>query len=241
MSRPRLWFVRNPAVAEAQADTEYPQWRERLEKAAKDHDAAEELSAVTTIGHRWNWAISTLPTRLIGQVLRETEEARLGDARIEFLRMLYDVRWRYGDASEPSRAWLQLALSLVEHNRDEEAIAVAAHITGLYSLIALQADNRFKRIARSEFIEANVARVAKKNLEWWQLAATNHPRSLYYLVEVANSLQRLQRNADIPPLTEPVLSRNVNDKASLPDDDVDAELTWVFVARARALIALGAI
>jgi tetratricopeptide (TPR) repeat protein len=31
----------------------------------------------------------------------------------------------------------------------------------------------------------------------------------------------------------------MNEKASLPYDDTDAELTWVFVARGRALIALG--
>ena len=64
----------SPAAAEEQGGAEYQQWRERLDKAAKDHDAREELLAITTIGHRWNWAISTLPTRLIGQVLQDTEE-----------------------------------------------------------------------------------------------------------------------------------------------------------------------
>lgn len=227
------------ASASEQGGPEYQQWRERLAAAAKRHDAAEEVLCVTTIGRRWNWALSTLPHSLVEQTVRESELARLGHSRIELLQMLYDIRWLDSDGSEPSRSWRELSLDLLERNRPEEAFAVAAHITDPYALIALQADKRYARIAKSEFVERDILKAAKKELERLQVLAAQQPRDLRRVVGVASGLMRLHRYEDVLQLTDGVLERTAAATQPSPYDDMPREFPWILDMRARALKALG--
>jgi tetratricopeptide (TPR) repeat protein len=235
-----LLSCHSPVIsASEEGGAEYQQWRERLAAAAKRHDAAEEVLCVTTIGRRWNWALSTLPHRLVEQTVRESELARLGESRIELLQMLYDIRWLDSDGSEPSRSWRELSLDLLERNRPEEAFAVAAHITDPYSLIALQADKRYARIAKSEFVERDILKATKKELERRQALAAQQPRGLRRVVGVASGLMRLHRYEDVLQLTSTVLERTAAATQPSPYDDMPREFPWILDVRARALKALG--
>jgi tetratricopeptide (TPR) repeat protein len=227
------------AGASEEGGVEYQQWRERFAAAVKRHDATEEALCLTTIGRRWNWALSTLPHSLVEQTVRESESARLGDSRTELLQMLYEVRWRYSDGSEPSHWWLELSLDLLERNRPEEALAVAAHITDPYSLIALQADSRYTRIARSEFVERDILKATKKELERRQTLAAQQPRDLSRVVEVALGFMRLHRYEDVLQLTDTVLQRKAAATQLSPYEDMPGEFPWILDARARALKTLG--
>ncbi len=221
-------------------DPEYKQWSERLTAAAARHDAAEEVLCATTIGRRWNWALITLPHALIEQAARESELARLGESRIELLQMLYEIRWRHKDGSEPSRWWGQLSLSYLEHNRRQEAFAVAAHITDPYALIALQADNRYRAIARSAFVERDILKATEKDLERAQSAADLQPRDLGRVVAVARALMRLHRYQEVLQLTGAVLEREAAAAPGSPRyGDLARELPWVYSARGYAFGALG--
>jgi tetratricopeptide (TPR) repeat protein len=228
------------AIAHSDAGAEYRQWRERLTAAAKAHDAAEEILCATTIGHRWNWALGTLPSELIEQIVGESELARIGEPRIDLLQMLYDRRWLRSDGGEPSRWWRELSLALVDRNRPEEAISVAAHITGPYELIALQADNRYRQIAKSEFVERDILKAARKDLERRQAAATQQPRALSRIVQVARGFMRLRRFDDVIRLTDSVLLRvDAARPESMPYDDMQRQFAWLLLRRSQALAALG--
>ena len=219
--------------------TEYRQWRERLDGAAKRHDAAEEILCLTTIGRRWKWALGTLPNRLVDQVARDSELARVGELRIELLQMLYDIRWLDSDGGEPSRWWQQLSLDLLDRNRQEEAVAVAAHITDPYSLIALQADNRYKRIAGSEFVERDILKATERELDRRQALAAQQPRDLRRVLQVTSGFMWLHRYEDVLQLTGTVLQRRATALQATPYDDMPREFPWILDMRARALKALG--
>src|SRR6266480_903605 len=228
------------ACASEEGTAEYQQWSDRLAAAAKHHDAADELLCVTTIGRRWTWALNTLPHRLIEQAVSESEPARLGRSRIELLQMLYELRWLHSDGSEPSRWWLQLSLDLLEHNRQQEAFAVAAHITDPYALVGLQADNRYKRIAKSEFVERDILKATRKELEQRQAAARQRPRDLSRVVQVARGFMLLHRYDEVLKLTDPVLQgKQAATPESSPYEDLQREFPWILNVRARALSALG--
>ena len=208
------------ACASEEATAEYKQWSDRLAAAAKHHDAADELLCVTTIGRRWTWALNTLPHPLIEQAASESERARI-------------VIVRAGVVGE-------LSLDLLEHNRQQEAFAVAAHITDPYALVGLQADNRYKRIAKSEFVERDILKATRKELEQRQAAARQRPRDLSRVVQVARGFMLLHRYDEVLKLTDPVLQgKQAATPESSPYEDLQREFPWILNVRARALSALG--
>lgn len=214
---------------------EYEEWSKRLAAAVKSHDVIQEVLCVTTIGRRWTWALPTLPHSMIERAANDSEHARLGEPRIEMLQMLYEQRWKHRDGSEPSSWWLQLSLSLLERNKPDEAFEVAAHITDPYTLIAMQADNRYRPIARSQFVERDVMKAARNELEWRRTASDRAPLSLSGVVGVARALMHLHRYDDAVRLTDGV----VQHKESVPYDDLPQQFPWILYYRARALSALG--
>ena len=228
----------NTRAAE-EGGAEYEQWSKRLAAAARSPDAAEEVLCVTTIARRWSWALSSLPRRMIEQAVSDSEHARLGDPRSEMLQLLYDQRWKDRNGQEPSRWWRQLSLSLLEHGKPNQAFEVAAHITDPLTLVALQADNRYQRIARSEFVERNVQKAAEKELTWWQAASQLAPRSLARVVGMARALIELHRYDEVLSLTNLAMQRKeAAGPGTVPYDDWQQEFPWLLNVRARALRAL---
>ncbi len=218
----------------------YKEWSERLTDAARHHDVAEELLSLNTIGRRWSWALTTLPPQLIEQAGADSERMRPGASRIELLQMLYDVRWRRRDGSEPSRWWRQLSQELLERGQLQEAVAVAAHITDPYELIALQVDNRYARIVRSNLVESDILKAAEKELERRRMVAANMPRSLSPLLQVGRQSLLLHHYDETLRLTDAVIERSrAATPESSPYDDMTQQLPWILNLRSRALRALG--
>lgn len=219
---------------------DYGAWRDRLAAAVRRHDAAEELLCITTLGRRWSWSLNTLPRQSVEVVARDSELARLGQPRMQMLQMFYEVRWRHSDGSEPSRWWQQLSLDLLERGQREESFAVAAHITDPYALIALQADERYRRIARSEFVERDILKATRNELQRRQAAAADNPRDLSRIVQVARALMLLHRHADVLRLTDPLLELpQAAGPRDSPFEDLSRQLPWIFNVRAHALSAMG--
>lgn len=232
-----LLLLGHPRIAGASTDggPEYQEWRTRLNVAAEHRDAAEELLCVTTIGRRWNWALNTLPHWLIERAASDARRARLGE-RIALYQMLYDARWKSSDGAEPSGYWRELSLSLYEHGREPEAFAVAAHITDPYELVGLQADNRYRRIAKADYVERDIVKAANKELERRRARAANSPRDLARLVDMTESLSELGRYTEVVQITNPVLQyASAAPGTAVPYEDFATQLPWVLDARADAL------
>jgi len=69
------------------------------------------------------------------------------------LQALYDAQWKLPGDVEPSAAWRDLMLRLLEKGRVSEAGEVVSRVTDVYVLIAMRSDRRFDQI-----VEANAAR-----------------------------------------------------------------------------------
>lgn len=192
---------------------------------------------MTTIGQRWNWALRSLPRNLVATTLRDSQVTPLSEPRIQLLQMLFDVRWLDGDGGEPSRWWQDLSLGLLERGRAEEAFAVAAHITDPHALIALQADNRYKRIAASRFVERDILKAAEKELARREACAAQQPRELRHVEQAGEGFLQLHRYKDVLQLTDRVLQRKAAESG--PYDDLPQQFPWILDVRAKALKALG--
>jgi tetratricopeptide (TPR) repeat protein len=176
---------------------------------------------------------------MIEQAVSDSEHARLGDSRSEMLQLLYDQRWKDRNGQEPGRWWRQLSLSLLEHGKPDQAFEVAAHITDPMTLVALQADKRYQRIAKSEFVERNVQKAAEKELTWWQAASQQAPRSLARVVGVARALIELHRYDEVLSLTNLAMQqKEAAGPGTVPYDDWQQEFPWLLNVRARGLRAL---
>jgi tetratricopeptide (TPR) repeat protein len=213
---------------------------DRLTAAARRHDGVQEVLNLNAIGHACRWALSTSPRRLIEGAIADSDGAPLEPARLDMLQMLFDVRWRRPDGSEPSRAWRQLSLGLLDRKEPQEAFAVAAHINDPYELIALQVDKRYAPIAKSRFVESDILRASRKELEWRRAVAAANPRRLSQVDEVGRYLLLLHNYEEVLRLTDPVIA-GFNSEPPGPSryDDFETELPWILDLRSRALRALG--
>ena len=217
---------------------EFQQWSQRLAIAAKQHDAAEELLCVMTIAHRWPWALKPL-SRWVEQALSDSEHAQPVEPRLELLQVLYARRWRLSNGEEPSRWWRQLSLALLERNDAQQAFEVAAHITDPYSLIAMQADNRYKRIAKSQFVERDVPKAAQNEVASRRTASEEAPRDLSRTVGLVYALMRLHRYDEVLRLSDIVIQRQQSAApATTPYDDLPQQFPWLLDVRAHAFMAL---
>jgi len=218
---------------------DYAGWSLRLSIALEHNDAPGEVRAVTTIGRRWPDQLREHWSGTVPRVVTDSEQARLGQPRIDLLQLLFDLKW-LTRTGEPARWWRQLALSLLEQGKEAQAIAVATHITSARELIALQVDRRFDRISSASGFEHDVARAAEQELQERQKSAAEQPRSLLRIVDVTGALRLLGRYTEVVQLTDDVLQRC----DAAPQDtslyaDQQAQLPWILDARALALWALG--
>ena len=243
------WFMRQAAllavllaVAGAPVSgtepTEIDYWDKRLSAALKARDAQEEVLCLTTLGRRWGHDLRRQPDWVIRQVAHDAQVARLGEPRAQMLQLLYDLRWKWNDGSEPSGFWRELSLALLERSDRSDAFAVAAHITDPYELVALQADNRYRAILRSGLVERNIEKAARREIDAWQERVRQGPRSLRNVARLGGALLRLPRYQEVLSLTDHALARaGPGDAAAY--DDVAQELPQVLAVRAEALEALG--
>jgi hypothetical protein len=222
--------------AEQSDRADLTEWTHRLNEAIKRHDAAEEVLCLTTIQHQWPWAFSSLPRSVVERALADADDVALGAPRIELLQILYERRWKRADGTEPSVWWRELSLALLERNQPDEAVAVAAHITDPYQLVAIRADNRYRPITKSDLVEHDVRKATEKQLDWWREAAAREPRNLSRVIGVGRQLLLLHRYDEALKLAEAAQKRLASPAAY---DDQERQSPWLAELRASALFALG--
>ena len=93
--------------------------------AAKLHRQADAAAALSTLVRRWPDRIAELDEHFTLQFLAESRQLP-HDTLLPLLQALYDAHWKLKWGIEPSTAWRDLALMLLEKGQLNEAVDVSA-------------------------------------------------------------------------------------------------------------------
>ncbi len=227
------YSVRTTALPEAG----YEDWLQRLRAAGKAGDQADTVGTLTVLMHRWPDQSLKFNADYIVQVV---DEAKRSAGELALLQALYDAQWKLPGGIEPSAAWRDLALRLLDKGRAAEAAGVAARVTDVYVLIAMRSDRRFDPIVEANADRFDIEAAADREFHELQAAAEQSPKSLRLKSAVIRALLVRQRYEAALAAADSTLQdiRSTNYPEKLFDDLGDEE-AWFLNMRALALQRLG--
>jgi tetratricopeptide (TPR) repeat protein len=209
------------------------------QSAARLGDKKTVVKELTVVAERW-------PDRVAGFnvdfIERAVDDARRMPSRdkLALLRALYAAHWRLRGGIEPSAAWRDLTLLLLEEDQRTQALEVASHITDPYILIAMRADRRFDSVVAANEAEFDVDAAAEREFHDLEAASDGSPRSLVLQVEVLGALMHQQHYAAMLAAADSVLAaiRSTNFPERLYVDLADQQ-PWFLEYRSIALYRAG--
>lgn len=214
--------------------------RSRVNAAARLGDTAEMVIALTAVAQKDTDRLNDIDDEFIFRVLRDARKKLPPAARQPLLQSLYSTGWKLKFGTEPSYEWVDLALMLLEQNKLKEAIDVTSHVTDEYMLIAMRADHRFDPVIAANPAQYDVDAAVKRQLEHFQSAMEQHPKSLAAKIAVIDLLLEQQHYAASLALADSVLAEvqsNSNPKQWY--EEYDRQYVWILDNRSRDLIRLG--
>lgn len=189
-------------------------------------DRADEVRALTALAHRWPDSVWWLNDSAIYRVVRDAS----GEPRRELLDALFRAAWKEDDGLEPSSAWRDLTLLLLERGDERHAAEVARHIARPFALISVHADKRFDALVRAEPAAFDVDAAVDRELAHARAAYAKAPHSLHALNDLLAVLKLTHGFAEMLELT------------AAPPPETDAEaglLAWTMNSRSNAFEGLG--
>lgn len=176
---------------------------------------ADAVSGMTVIVRRWPEHIADLPNGLLDRIFRQSGVVPHSE-RLSLLRALYAMHWKLKWDIEPSGAWQDLVLLLLERGMLPEAIDVSTHVTDLYELIGMRADRRFDAIVAAHPDHFDIRAAGERQLHDLESASENAPHVLELRSDVILALVHQQHYAAMLAETDAVLtavqSTNFRDK-----------------------------
>lgn len=229
------YFVRAASLPQA----DFVDWYSLLLAADKVGNAPESVHALTVLVQRWPDRSIKFRPRPILNVINEAKKSGR-DSALALLQALYDAHWKLEWDIEPSEAWRDLILRLVEKGRIAQAIDVSTHVTDVYVLISMRADRRFDAVTAANAAQFDIDAAAKRELRNFQAAAENAPQSLGLQIHVIEALLGLQRyEAALAACDSVFLSiRSTNYPAKLYTD-YDENYNWLLDERSDLLQRVG--
>ena len=207
--------------------------------AAKLRREEDTAAALTTLVQRWPEQIGELDEHFTLQFLAESRQLP-GDKRLPLLQALYDAHWKLKWGIEPSTAWRDLALLLLETNQLAAAVDVVGHVTDTYVLIAMRADRRFDAVAAAVPAQFDIPAAAQRELRGLQAMADATPNSLelqsHTIEALGNQLHYGAMLAATDAVVSEVTATNYPDKLY---SDYDEQYQWILSDRAAALERFG--
>lgn len=228
----RPLFARARQMPEATAND----WFGEADVARAQHDDRGVIVALTEAGRRWPEALLALKPDLVDAAAHRAEKLHDLEARIEFLEVLFDARWK-PSAVEPSALWKRLALLELQRNRPEAAALLVSRITSPHQIIAVRADFRFDVLVRADPDRFDVHKAQESELEQLRDAVKTRPRSLEAILWLAQGLAGAGRYREVLEVTGDAAAGG----AAAPGfDDAGKFMNWLLNERAYASKALGA-
>jgi hypothetical protein len=215
----------------------YEDWLQRLEAAGKAGDQADSIGTLTVLMRRWPDRSRQFNPDFILHVI---DEAKHSAGQLALLQAVFDAQWKLPGDIEPSAAWRDLILRLLDKGRAAEANDVAARVTDVYVLIAMRADRRFDRIVEANAAQFDIGAAADRQLHALQAAADKAPRSLRLKSDVIGALLARQRYdaalAAADSILQDIRSTNFPEKLY---EDLGDEQSGFLNLRALALLRVG--
>jgi hypothetical protein len=217
----------------------YRDWWERLREADQTHNKAELVSTLTVMMQRWPDRSGKLNPDYILSVVNEAKQLPNG-AALPLLQALYGAHWKLKWEIEPSTAWRDLTLLLLDKARIAEAHEVASHVTDVYVLIAMRADRRLDAVIAANPAQFDIKAATGREFQARQAAADKTPQSLELKTWVINSLLRQQHyEAALAASDSVVLDIRSTNYPEKLYDDYDETRSWFLDLRATALERVG--
>jgi len=217
----------------------YADWWERLRETDQAGNDVDSVSTLKVVMQRWPDRAGNLDKDYVLKVVKEAKQLRNG-AALALLQALYDAHWKLTWDLEPSGAWRDLTLLVLDRGPLAEAVDVASHVTSAYVLIAMRADRRFDAVVAASPTQFDISAAAERELQAFQAAADKSPRSLELKSWVINSLLRQQHYEAALAASDSVLldidSTNYPDKLY---EDYAAQRSRFLNLRAVALERMG--
>jgi beta-barrel assembly-enhancing protease len=239
LNHPKLEFesrVRVVALPEATAEDRVA----RVSAAYKLEDTGEIISGLTDLARRNPERLNKSIERFTLYWIAEGKRKLPHGATLPLLEALYKIGWKVQENHEPSVAWSDLALFLVEQKRLTEAIDVSTHVTEEYALISMRADRRLDAVIAAIPTQFDVDAAAKKRLESFQAREEQAPKLLEPKLIVINLLLEQQHYAAALAAADGVLAE-IHFKSDPKKwyEDFDEQYVWILDSRSRALRRLG--
>ena len=192
--------------------------------------AAGAVKSLTLLARQWPEQMAGVEIYTVRHALFLSEHAPRRD-KLSMLQALYAAHWKLEWDLEPSEAWRDLALLLVEQGSVREAIEVSTHITGAYVLAAMRADRRFDAVVAAHPEQFDVDAAATKERKLYQALSEQHPKSLALKVRALEALLHERHYAamlaDSDAVVQVIQSTNFPEK--LYDDYVEQHSRYLFL------------
>jgi hypothetical protein len=191
----------------------------QVRMAVSLHREEEVIGGLTVIAERWPEQLPKLDSDFISRAIYESDR-RAHAAAFPLLQALYGAHWKVKWGFEPSAAWRDLSLFLLERGRTAEAADVAAHVTDVYVLIAMRADRRFDAVVAAGSAHFDIDAAAEREVRDYQEASDRTPKSLQLEVDAIEALRIQQHYAAMLAASDAVLQqiRSTNSPEELFDD-----------------------
>jgi tetratricopeptide (TPR) repeat protein len=204
LERPRkgyVFIVRAAAMPDATMDDRLLQ----VQTAVRLGYKTEAVNGMTLVVQRWPDQVANLPNGLLDGILRESGNVPHG-TQLSLLQALYAMHWKLKWDIEPSGAWRDLSLLLIEHGSLPEAIDVATHVNDAYVLIGMRADRRFDPVVAALPTQFDITAAAARQLEDLESASDREPHSLALKSQVILALANRQHYAAMLAESDSVVS-----------------------------------
>jgi len=222
-----------PAIPAADED---PALR-ALKDALWSRNKGEATQALTTLAQRWPAALKDESDDRIARVVYEAPHAGVG--RYKMLKALREAHYTRQDDSDLSYWWRDLGLLQLDRGEPAAALGTLKDVSAPYSLVSIQADNRFAPV-RSELgatLDVDVA--ISRQIEQARAAVTKHPEQIDPVIGLTYRLLFSQRYAEVLQLTDAAIARASSLGGAQAYTDYDKSFVWILDNRSRALLGLG--
>jgi beta-barrel assembly-enhancing protease len=214
-------------------------WRELIDSAYRLKHPDDLVRSLIELTRRWPEEAPKLDERVVGAA-SEAIYSLSREKQLTPLWALYEAHFKLQWGEEPSSAWRDLTLLLLERDRLTDAEDVSGHITSSDVLVVMRSDRRFDALVAARPERFDVESAAREELRFAQAKSDENPQLLDLKIRVVVSLQRLRDYgamlAAADELKLEIASTNFPRRLYT---DYDDNYRWVLDERAIALERLG--
>jgi hypothetical protein len=219
------------------------QWLLRARYASWVDAWADAGASITKVAQLWpaelqNEDENRFASRVAWQMVRDPASR---PQLLALLNALFAANFTVAFAQQPSGLWQELILEALEKEDLARAREIVARVDDTDTLLGMRIDKRFAALMQAEPKRFDLDAAMKHRSKVLEKIVVGNPRKLKAFVAYGYALLDEGRHAEVLERSDAILKKvaSSNGKKSLPYDDLDDSLSWVYNHKAAALRALG--